>query len=88
MNNTVSIFEKQFPKIQKNHVVLEYCKPFRPSELSKEDSKHIGEYTRTLILETLKKRTSHWFNIGDPFFLLHTIFYFCNASTIFPKFIK
>ena len=55
MNNTVSIFEKQFPKIRKNHVVLEYCKPFRPSELSKEDQKHIGEYTRTLILETLKK---------------------------------
>ena len=53
MNNTVSIFEKQFPKIRKNHVVLEYCKPFRPSELSKEDQKHIGEYTRTLILETL-----------------------------------
>ena len=55
MNNTVSIFEKQFPKIRKNHVVLEYCKPFRPSELSKEDQKHIGEYTRTRILETLKK---------------------------------
>ena len=55
MNNSVSIFEKQFPKIRKNHVVLEYCKPFRPSELSKEDQKHIGEYTRTLILETLKK---------------------------------
>ena len=55
MNNTVSIFEKQFPKIRKNHVVLEYCKPFRPSELSKEDQKHIGEYTRTLKHETLKK---------------------------------
>ncbi len=55
MNNTVSIFEKQFPKIRKNHVVLEYCKPFRPSELYKDDQKHIGEYTRTLILETLKK---------------------------------
>ena len=55
MNNTVSIFEKQFPKIRKNHVVLEYCKPFRPSELSKEEQKHIGEYTRTLILESLKK---------------------------------
>ena len=31
MNNTVSIFEKQFPKIRKTHVVLEYGKPFRPS---------------------------------------------------------
>ena len=34
---------------------LEDEEPFRPSELSKEDQKHIGEYTRTLILETLKK---------------------------------
>ena len=58
MNNTASIFEKQFPKIRKTHVVLEYGKPFRPSELSKEAKKHIGEYTRAQILETLKKNES------------------------------
>lgn len=55
MNNTSEIFEKHFPKITKTHVVIEYGKPFRPSELSAEDKKHIGAYTRTQILETLKK---------------------------------
>lgn len=55
MNNTVSIFEKQFPKIRKTHVVIEYGKPIIPSELPKEDRKFIGKYTRNIILETLKK---------------------------------
>lgn len=55
LNNTVSIFEKQFPKIRKTHVVIEYCKPVIPSELSKEDKKFIGKYTQNIILETLKK---------------------------------
>ena len=55
LNNTCSIFEKQFPKIKKTHVVIEYCKTIIPSELSKEDKKFIGKYTRNVILETLKK---------------------------------
>ncbi|MGN0250077.1 MAG: lysophospholipid acyltransferase family protein [Oliverpabstia sp.] len=55
LNNTVSIFEKQFPKIRKTHVVIEYCKPIYPAELSKEDKKFIGRYTQNIILETLKK---------------------------------
>ena len=55
LNNTCSIFEKQFPKIKKTHVVIEYCKPIIPSESSKEDKKFIGKYTRNVILETLKK---------------------------------
>jgi 1-acyl-sn-glycerol-3-phosphate acyltransferase len=55
LNNTVSIFEKQFPRMKKTHVVIEYCKPIIPSELSKEDKKFIGKYTQNIILETLKK---------------------------------
>lgn len=55
MNNTAAIFEKQFPKIKRTHVVIEYCKPIIPSELSKEEKKFIGKYTRDVILETLKK---------------------------------
>lgn len=55
MNNTISIFEKQFPKIKKTHVVIEYGKPIIPSELPKEDKKFIGKYVRGIILETLKK---------------------------------
>ena len=55
LNNTCSTFEKQFPKIRPVHVVIEYGKPIIPSELSKEDQKHLGRYTRDIILETLKK---------------------------------
>lgn len=55
LNNTCDIFEKHFPLIRKTHVVVEYCKPIIPSELSREDKKFIGKYTRNVILETLKK---------------------------------
>lgn len=55
MNNTNAIFEKHFPKIQPAHVVIEYGKPIIPSELTGEEKKFIGKYTRTIILETLKK---------------------------------
>ena len=58
LNNTVSIFEKQFPKIRKTHVVIEYCKPIYPAELSKEDKKFIGKYTQNIILEALKRNES------------------------------
>lgn len=58
LNNTVSIFEKQFPKIRKTHVVIEYCKPIYPAELSKEDKKFVGRYTQNIILEALKKNES------------------------------
>ena len=55
ISNSCSMFEKQAPKIYKTHVILEYCKPIIPSELSKEEKKRIGAYTQNVILETLKK---------------------------------
>lgn len=58
MTNTVEIFEAHFPKIRKTHVILEYGKPIIPSELSKEDAKHIGAYTQSVIREILQKNAS------------------------------
>lgn len=55
LNNTSAIFEKQFPRIKKAKVVVEYGKPIIPSELSKEEKKFIGAYTQKIILEMLKK---------------------------------
>lgn len=55
MNNTCAIFEKQFPKIRKVHVVIEYGKPIYPDDLEKEDKKHIGNYVRNVIQETIQK---------------------------------
>lgn len=54
-NNTSAIFEKQFPRVKKTHVVMEFCKPIIPSELTGDDKKFIGKYTRNIILETIKK---------------------------------
>ena len=43
------------PKIKSTHVVLEYGKPIYPDELSKEDKRHVGEYTQNVIREMLIK---------------------------------
>lgn len=58
MNNTAEIFEAHFPKIKSTHVVLEYGKPIYVKDLSREDQKHLGEYTRKIIKETIEKNKS------------------------------
>ena len=58
MNNTCAIFEKQFPRIKKVHVVLEYGKPIYPNELDKETKKHIGSYVQNIVQETINKNAS------------------------------
>lgn len=55
MSNTASIWENHFPTIKPCHVILEYGKPIYINELSKEDKKRVGAYTRDIIQETLKK---------------------------------
>ena len=58
MNHTSAIFEDHFPRISKVHVVLEYGTPIYPEELSKENRKRLGAYTRDVIAEMLKKNES------------------------------
>jgi 1-acyl-sn-glycerol-3-phosphate acyltransferase len=55
INNSADIFESHFPKIKKNHVVIEYGKPIYPKELDKETAKHIGKYVQDIIQETINK---------------------------------
>ncbi len=55
LNNTCSIFEKQFPRIRKVHVVVTYGDPIYPSQLNPEDKKHIGSYVQNIIQETINK---------------------------------
>lgn len=55
LNNTAAIFEDHFPKIRPTHVILEYGKPIYPKELSKEDRKFLGAYTRNIISQTVLK---------------------------------
>lgn len=58
MNNTASIFENQFPRIRKTHVILEYGKPIYPKELDKETAKHIGIYCRDIIQKTINQNAA------------------------------
>lgn len=55
MNNTISIFEKQFPRIKKTHVVIEYGEPIYPNKLDKDTRKHISEYSQNIIQETINR---------------------------------
>lgn len=55
LNNTAQVFEAHIPRVTPCHVVLEYGKPIYPDQLDKEDKKHLGVYTRNIILEMLKK---------------------------------
>lgn len=55
LNNTAAIFENQFPRIKKVHVVIEYGKPIYPKELDKETRKHLGRYCQELIQDTINR---------------------------------
>lgn len=55
MNNTSAIFEDQFPRIKKTHVIIEYGKPIILSQLEKEDQKQIGRYVQNIVQTTYSK---------------------------------
>ena len=55
LNNTGAVFEDQFPKIRKAHVVIEYGKPIRLNELTKEEKKNIGCYVQGIMEKTYEK---------------------------------
>jgi 1-acyl-sn-glycerol-3-phosphate acyltransferase len=57
INNTEAIFEKQFPKIKKTHIVVEFGEPIYPDELTGENKKHIGAYLQNIIHETIIKNS-------------------------------
>ncbi len=55
INNSAAVFENQFPKIKKAHVIIEYGKPIDINELSKEQQKKIASYVQDIIMETYQK---------------------------------
>lgn len=55
INNSAGVWENQFPRIKKAHVIVEYGKPIYINELSKEDQKHLGDYVKNIISETHTK---------------------------------
>lgn len=55
INNSSAVFEDQFPKIKKTHVVLEYGSPVYIDQLPAEDKKQIGKYVQNIIAQTYYK---------------------------------
>lgn len=55
MNNTNSIFEKQFPRIKPTHIIIEYGTPIYPGELDKETKKQLAAHCQNIIQETINR---------------------------------
>ncbi len=55
LNNTDDIWEAHLPWIHKTHVVLEYCKPVYPKELTKEEKRDLSNTLENMIKETYFK---------------------------------
>lgn len=51
IDNTSAIFEDQFPRIKKRHVILRYGAPVYINELSKEQQKSVGSHFQHLVEE-------------------------------------
>lgn len=49
INNSSAVFEDQFPKMKRAHVILEYCPPVYPKDLTKEERKFIGHHVQQII---------------------------------------
>ena len=60
ISNTAAIWEDHLPWIKSAKVVVEYGEPVYPKDMSKEDRKHIAEYFRNIMLETLKKNETYF----------------------------
>ncbi len=55
LNHTDDIFEAHLPWIHRTHIILEYCKPIYPKELSREDQKKLSDIVEKLINDTYYK---------------------------------
>ena len=53
LSNTVSLFEKQFPKIRKNKVKIIFNEPIKYSELTEDKQNNIGLYFKDMIKNEL-----------------------------------
>lgn len=49
INNTSAIFEDQFPRIKKAHVIIEYCEPVYLTNITKEEKKFLARDIHDII---------------------------------------
>lgn len=50
-SNTSAVFEDEFPKIRAVPVIIEFGKPINPTELDKDELKHLGAKVRDIVVE-------------------------------------
>lgn len=55
ISNANSMFEKQFPRIVKTKVIIEYCKPIYPDQMERADRKKLGQLCSSIISEKLEQ---------------------------------
>lgn len=55
INNTSAIFEDQFPKIKKAHIIIEFLEPIYIENLSQEEIKNLTSSTQEIIRKTVLK---------------------------------
>jgi hypothetical protein len=49
------------PRVEKQHVIMEFSKPFYMSDLDPEDRRHIGKYVSKILIENHEK-IKNWSN--------------------------
>ena len=52
--NTDAVFERQFPRVKRAHVIVEYCEPVDPTQLEKEQRRQLGVYVQEIIRQKLE----------------------------------
>ena len=52
--NTDAVFERQFPRVKRAHVIVEYCEPVDPTQLEKEQRRQLGAYVQEIIRQKLE----------------------------------
>ncbi len=55
INNSDGVFEKQFPKLKKQIVTIEFCKPVYPNDFPKDKKREVSLKVQEEILEAYKK---------------------------------
>ena len=52
--NTDAVFERQFPRVKRAHVIVEYCEPVDPTQLEKEQRRQLGAYVQEISRQKLE----------------------------------
>lgn len=55
MNDTGLIFEAHFPKIQRQHIIIEYDKPIYMDQMSREEKKMVSKNIQEILIRNFEK---------------------------------